>query len=108
MIQLAIQQGQEVDEETIQAALEATRPKHRDMPLPEWYIVAECMRAYHWTERQFWEDNSPAMIFRLLWLEGVHAEADEEERKRAQQSAPSAPRNAGMAGVRPRVTRPRR
>ena len=81
-------------------------------PLPEWYVVAECMKAYHWTEKQFWEDNSLAMIFRLLFIEKVHAEKEEKERERAkgQQNAASndAFGSGGMAKPRPRRAGARR
>ncbi len=60
-------------------------------PLPDWYIAAECMRRYHWTERQFWEENSPGMIARLLFVESVHAERERKEAEKKWPSAPSAP-----------------
>lgn len=103
MIQMQQALGQPVDAAALTEIMEATRPgQGAGDPLPEWYVIAECMRNYHWTERQFWEENSPAMITRLLWLEGLHAEkAEKDSKKGASSSNYYAGGRSGLEGSRP-------
>lgn len=105
-MQLRQQQGETVDAARLVELMEATRPKGGDQALPDWYIVAECMRNYHWTERQFWEDNSTAMIFRLIWLERVYSEKQDRETRKgpAQFGGPNTDQGGRnqLAPVRPR------
>lgn len=36
--------------------------------LPGWALKAQFMKAYNWTERQFDEEVSPAMLIRLIFI----------------------------------------
>jgi hypothetical protein len=70
----------------LEEALQQARPAN--LPAPDWLIAAECIRRYHWTEKQYWDEMSAGMVARVLFLESLYAEREAKAAKEAQSAYP--------------------